>query len=155
MSESIEMSVKRSFMNGSGNRPDPGRRKTLRLLGATAAGTAAGALFGISCATDGDPAPTEVPLEDLPLGERVRVLHGETPVELLRSAEGVTARSLWCTHYGCEVVWDGPRGVYLCPCHDGVFDARGRVKAGPPTAPLRRVEVRVEGDRVIIDPDEA
>jgi len=96
-----------------------------------------------------------VALDSLPLGERVRVLHGETPVELIRSVDGVRARSLWCTHYGCEVVWSGEDNAYLCPCHDGVFDAEGRVVSGPPPRSLRRMTVRVENGSVLLDPTES
>ena len=93
---------------------------------------------------------TEIPLESLPEGERVRVLHGETPVELVRLADGVKARSLWCTHYGCEVAWDPETERYLCPCHDGVFGADGRVVSGPPPRPLATIGVRVEAGSVFI-----
>ena len=96
-----------------------------------------------------------MPLDQLPLGERVRVLHGELPVELMRTAEGVRARSLWCTHFGCEVAWDPVEGLYRCPCHEGFFDAAGRVKAGPPPRSLPELPVRVEEDTVFLDPVES
>ena len=125
------------------DRPDGGRRQALRLLGAAAVGAATQTVLGVSCAGGGrDGAPTRVPLAELPLGERVRVVHGETPVELIRSSEGVQARSLWCTHYGCEVVWSPTDARYLGPCHDGVFDEAGRVVSGPPPRPLSEVAVR-------------
>ena len=131
---------------------DSGRRRTLRLLGAAAVGTAAGSLLVTSCVgSESTAAATAVPLEQLPLGERVRVLFGETPVELIRSVDGVRARSLWCTHYGCEVVWSPEDEAYLCPCHDGVFDAEGRVVSGPPPRSLRRLTTRVENDTVYVE----
>src|SRR5262245_34950674 len=36
-----------------------------------------------------------------------------------------------CTHLGCVVTFDRSRAQMLCPCHDGVFDAKsGLVLAG-------------------------
>ena len=72
-------------------------------------------------------------------------------MELVRSADGVEARSLWCTHYGCEVAWSAAQSRYLCPCHEGVFDADGRVVSGPPPRPLQRLEVRLTESAVVIE----
>lgn len=92
-----------------------------------------------------------MPLAALPPGERVRVVHAEEPVELLRHDDGsVTARSLWCTHMGCEVHWNPESSQYVCPCHDGRFDADGRPLSGPPSRPLRTVPTERAGDRVLL-----
>lgn len=93
------------------------------------------------------PAGTEVPL-----GQRVRLLRGEEPVEVVRTAAGIRARSLWCTHLGCEVVWNEADATYDCPCHEGRFDADGRVIEGPPVGALRAIPVRVDGDRLVLLP---
>lgn len=98
----------------------------------------------------GEAPGTEVALADLPEGRRVRVLRGEEPVELLRIGDSVTARSLWCTHLGCEVRWNEAEGTYDCPCHDGRFDAAGRVIAGPPAHGLRVIPVEVVGDHLVL-----
>ncbi len=92
----------------------------------------------------------EVPLAALPEGQRVRVLRGEEPVELLRTGKAVRARSLWCPHLGCEVRWDEAMRVYACPCHEGRFDEEGRVVAGPPSQGLRPVPIELDGDRVLV-----
>jgi cytochrome b6-f complex iron-sulfur subunit len=96
------------------------------------------------------PAPLDIPLVDLPVGRRVRVDLGTTPVEVLRTAEGVVAKSLLCTHRGCIVKWDEQRELYQCPCHDGRFDAQGQVIFGPPTAPLVQLPVTVTETSVIV-----
>jgi len=49
-----------------------------------------------------------------------------------------------CTHLGCPVNWQQDAGIFLCPCHGGVYYADGRVAGGPPPRPLPRYEVRVE-----------
>ena len=85
-----------------------------------------------------------IPLSELSPGRRVRVVHREIPVEVTRDASGeVTARSLLCTHMGCEVRWIESSSSYHCPCHGGVFDASGMAVAGPPTRPLAEVPTRI------------
>jgi len=123
------------------------RREALLLATATPLVSA----LALSCREPEPPPGTVIPLASLPVGERVRVLHGELPVELVRQADGtVTARSLWCTHMGCEVRWHPEANQYVCPCHDGRFSADGRPIAGPPTRPLRRLAPILHEDRLIL-----
>ena len=65
-------------------------------------------------------------------------------------ASEVTALSSTCTHLGCRVSWDAASQTLKCPCHGGVFDRTGAVKAGPPPVPLARLATRVEGERVLV-----
>jgi quinol---cytochrome c reductase iron-sulfur subunit, bacillus type len=51
--------------------------------------------------------------------------------------------SVHCTHLGCPVRWFAGSGLFLCPCHGGVFYADGRRAAGPPPRGLYRYEHRV------------
>lgn len=64
-------------------------------------------------------------------------------VYLDREGAGYRALSATCAHLGCRVHWDAAKSQYLCPCHGGAYDREGRVVAGPPPAPLARVNVRV------------
>ncbi len=117
--------------------------------------TAAAALAA-RCAREPPPPPgTRVPLATLPLGERVVVDHQGEPVELLRTAAGVRARSLWCTHTGCRVVWEEQNSHYRCLCHEAHFDDAGRVLSGPPPRPLREVRTLPLGDEILLlaEPD--
>jgi len=120
-------------------------------LGLAAAAPLAG-IAALACRrAPSPPAGTVVPLAALPVGERVRVLHDEMPVELVRQPDGsVTARSLWCTHVGCEVTYRPETDEYECPCHDGRFAADGAVLGGPPTRPLRTLPTHLEADRLIL-----
>lgn len=58
------------------------------------------------------------------------------------------AFSIYCTHTGCPVAWEDDAGLFICPCHGGVFDRDGDVSAGPPPRPLDRAAVRVRDGRV-------
>ena len=91
-----------------------------------------------------------VPLRDLPTGGRAVVDYGDAKVEVRRTAAGVEARLLLCTHFGCPVTWDDARERYACPCHGGLFSDAGDPVAGPPTTPLRRVPVVLSADAVTV-----
>ena len=123
------------------------RRVFLRWAGGAAAVTVLG---GLSACGDGagGSAMVEVPLESIPEGGRLRVLVGEMPVELVRGPAGVEARSLWCTHTGCEVKWVEDQESYICACHDGRFNARGEVIGGPPPGPLTPVAVSLDDGKI-------
>lgn len=62
----------------------------------------------------------------------------------------VIALSSTCTHLGCRVSWNADDQVLKCPCHGGVFDRTGAVKAGPPPAPLARLDTRLEGEQILV-----
>lgn len=64
--------------------------------------------------------------------------------------ETFTAYSIHCTHMGCPVRWLPNAGLFMCPCHGGVFYADGTVGAGPPPKPLVRYPVEVMDGQVKI-----
>jgi Rieske Fe-S protein len=66
-------------------------------------------------------------------------------------ATDVTALSSTCTHLGCRVSWNADEQALKCPCHGGVFDRTGGVKAGPPPKPLARLATRVDGEQVLVE----
>jgi menaquinol-cytochrome c reductase iron-sulfur subunit len=59
------------------------------------------------------------------------------------SETAFTAFAVNCTHLGCPVNWRPDAGLFLCPCHGGVYYADGSVAGGPPPHPLFRYEVQV------------
>ena len=71
-------------------------------------------------------------------------------VFLVKSGDDITALSSTCTHLGCRVSWNADDQTLKCPCHGGVFDHTGAVKAGPPPSPLARLPIRREGDQVLV-----
>ena len=59
-----------------------------------------------------------------------------------------TAFAVNCTHLGCPVSWLPAAGLFMCPCHGGVYYASGEVAAGPPPAHLPRYDVRINKGQV-------
>jgi Rieske Fe-S protein len=50
-----------------------------------------------------------------------------------------------CAHLGCPVEWFGESGLFLCPCHGGVYYANGERASGPPPRGLYPCVYRVTG----------
>ena len=96
------------------------------------------------------PGQVAIPIRDLAPGRRVIVIAAGNPVEVVRSEQGIVARSLRCTHWGCVVKWKQEESAYVCPCHEGRYDATGAVLAGPPPLPLRSVPVKVSNGEVVV-----
>lgn len=98
----------------------------------------------------------EIP-ENQPLPVTIRVAHSDgynqvverRTVFLVKTGESdVIALDSTCTHLGCRVSWDADAKLLKCPCHGGVYDTTGAVKAGPPPMPLTRLATRVEEGQV-------
>jgi Rieske Fe-S protein len=49
-----------------------------------------------------------------------------------------------CAHLGCPVSWFPQSGLFLCPCHGGVYYADGSHASGPPPRGLFRCPWRVK-----------
>ena len=62
----------------------------------------------------------------------------------------VIAISADCTHLGCIVSWDEDQKIFKCPCHDGRYDADGKVISGPPPAPLKRHKTKIEDGKILV-----
>jgi Rieske Fe-S protein len=55
-----------------------------------------------------------------------------------------------CAHLGCPVTWFPQSGLFMCPCHGGVYYANGDRAAGPPPRGLFRCAWRVRNGRLEI-----
>jgi menaquinol-cytochrome c reductase iron-sulfur subunit len=49
-----------------------------------------------------------------------------------------------CTHLGCPVRWFSESGLFLCPCHGGVYYEDGSRAAGPPPRGLFQYDYKIE-----------
>ncbi|MEP7116831.1 MAG: Rieske (2Fe-2S) protein [Acidobacteriota bacterium] len=71
-------------------------------------------------------------------------------VYVRREGNEVRVLDSTCTHLGCRTRYDAASQQFLCPCHGGAYDVEGKVVAGPPPAPLRRLEARIEDGNVVV-----
>lgn len=155
-------------MAGTDHGPDQRRRSFLGRLGLGLTGLVGLAVAAPFVSYFLRPARPEPPgwrdvgaLEEFPLGSTRKVVYPDPdpdPWEGLsvRNAawvrregpERFVAFSTYCTHTGCPVDYVHDAGLFLCPCHGGVFDRDGSVRAGPPPRPLDRAAIRVRDGRV-------
>lgn len=56
-----------------------------------------------------------------------------------------------CAHLGCPVSWFPQSGLFMCPCHGGVYYATGERASGPPPRGLFRCVWRVRGGALEIE----
>ncbi|MGI8427831.1 MAG: ubiquinol-cytochrome c reductase iron-sulfur subunit [Solirubrobacteraceae bacterium] len=62
------------------------------------------------------------------------------------------ALSSRCAHLGCPVRFVSAAERFICPCHGGVYDFRGKVSSGPPVRPLDRFYTRLNNGLVEVGP---
>jgi Rieske Fe-S protein len=48
-----------------------------------------------------------------------------------------------CAHLGCPVSWFPQSGLFLCPCHGGVYYSNGEHASGPPPRGLFHCQWRI------------
>lgn len=56
-----------------------------------------------------------------------------------------------CAHLGCPVRWFEQSGLFMCPCHGGVYYEDGSRASGPPPRGLFEYEHRVDEGRLLIE----
>lgn len=102
-------------------------------------------------------------LTEFPEGE-TRLATYRNP--LVRPSDGATANiACWvrhvsadtwqvfainCTHLGCPVRWFPQSGLFMCPCHGGVYYADGARASGPPPRGLFTYDYKVENGQLFI-----
>ena len=88
----------------------------------------------------------EVKKSEIP--PRGALVYRNSRVAVIRREEEIYALSLVCTHLGCTV--NVTPNDLVCPCHGSVFDREGMVLKGPSNKPLERLEVREQGDSLVV-----
>jgi cytochrome b6-f complex iron-sulfur subunit len=70
---------------------------------------------------------------------------------LINTQDGLLAFYWKCTHLGCTVPWNKEEGQFHCPCHGSLFNRQGVVVGGPAPRPLDIMEVKVQGENVVVN----
>jgi nitrite reductase/ring-hydroxylating ferredoxin subunit len=117
--------------------PSFGRREARWLPGASLSGLA-------------ENAPTQIALRVVREDGYSQIIERRVVFLVKTGDVAVTALDPTCTHLGCRVSWDADTRELRCPCHGGIYDHLGRVKSGPPPAPLPRLSTKIDGDKVFI-----
>jgi Rieske Fe-S protein len=55
-----------------------------------------------------------------------------------------------CAHLGCPVRWFPQSGLFMCPCHGGVYYSDGSRASGPPERGLFEYEYKISGNQLQI-----
>jgi Rieske Fe-S protein len=103
------------------------------------------------------------PIDQFPIGE-TRLATYENPVN--QPWDGETANTpCWvrrsaqmtfqvfainCAHLGCPVRWFPQSGLFMCPCHGGVYYADGSRASGPPERGLFEYQYKVADNKLQI-----
>jgi Rieske Fe-S protein len=91
---------------------------------------------------------------DNPLGEPWNGMTGRNAVYVRNEGPADNPQFLVfavnCAHLGCPVSWFQEAGLFMCPCHGGVYYANGDRASGPPPGPLFQCEKRVENGRLLV-----
>ena len=82
----------------------------------------------------------------------VRKRNDEIDTEPADEYSQFIAISTRCMHLGCPVRYTPAAQRFICPCHGGVYDFRGKVDGGPPVRPLDRFYTRVRDGQVEVGP---
>jgi Rieske Fe-S protein len=59
-----------------------------------------------------------------------------------------------CAHLGCPVRWFPQSGLFMCPCHGGVYYADGGRASGPPERGLFEYPYKAERGQLLIQAGE-
>jgi Rieske Fe-S protein len=89
---------------------------------------------------------------DNPLRQPWDGMTGFTGVYVRRTSAGANPKFLVfavnCAHLGCPVSWFPQSGLFMCPCHGGVYYENGERASGPPPRGLYHCEWRVKNGRL-------
>jgi nitrite reductase/ring-hydroxylating ferredoxin subunit len=69
-------------------------------------------------------------------------------------AEKFQVFAINCAHLGCPVRWFPQSGLFMCPCHGGVYYSDGSRASGPPERGLFEYLYKVEQGNLLIQPGE-
>jgi len=66
------------------------------------------------------------------------------------SAQKFQVFAINCAHLGCPVRWFPQSGLFMCPCHGGVYYADGARASGPPPRGLFEYDYKLQDGQIYI-----
>ena len=66
------------------------------------------------------------------------------------SADKLQVFAINCAHLGCPVRWFPQSGLFMCPCHGGVYYEDGSRASGPPPRGLFEYEYKTENGQLLV-----
>ncbi len=82
----------------------------------------------------------------------IQLTHVETLARALQrlGSEQFQVFAINCTHLGCPVRWFSESGLFMCPCHGGVYYADGERASGPPPRGLYTYDHKIEDGMLLV-----
>ena len=69
-------------------------------------------------------------------------------IYVLKVGDSLRAFDARCTHLDCNVRWK--EGAFVCPCHNGQFNASGEVTRKPSPTPLQEFVIKVDDESGVV-----
>jgi Rieske Fe-S protein len=97
-----------------------------------------------------------IPADKNPLAEKWDGVTGKNGVYVRylgrddKSEDQFQVFAINCTHLGCPVEWFPQSGLFMCPCHGGVYYEDGERASGPPPRGLYHCVWRVANGKLEI-----
>ncbi len=88
-------------------------------------------------------------LPEIKVGDVIPVREGK--FYLTRTEEGLMALYWRCVHLGCTVPFNREKRLFICPCHSSTYELTGQIISGPAPRPLDQMEIKLDGDRILVD----
>ena len=80
-----------------------------------------------------------------------RKIVSEKAIYVIKGADGQPrVLSTVCPHIGCTVAWNESKGMFISPCHNGMFKPDGALISGPPRRAMDELESKIEGGRLMV-----
>ena len=67
-----------------------------------------------------------------------------------RSNFDITVFSPICPHLGCRYAWNSKQKLFICPCHNSVFDINGKVISGPAPRGLDTLPKKIQHNELYV-----
>lgn len=66
------------------------------------------------------------------------------------TGEDIRVFSPICPHLGCRYQWHAQKNLFICPCHNSVFNKEGKVVSGPAPRPLDTLPIKKQNNYLYV-----